>query len=140
MELKSFFVSALLIGLFIIAILNFGLHVANNNDVDNILTEDSALNTTFQAMEAQLESAEDNATAQKGGFFTDVPLFGAAGPVFQSIWGTVTTFFSMVIGIFNSIFTLLASIGIPPLVTGVFAAIVIIVVLFLIWQVWRTGK
>ena len=140
MEFKSLLVSTLLIGLFIVALLSFGINLANNNDADNILLDDPALNATFSEMEDELKAAETSSDSQKDSFFIDVPIIGEASVIFTSITGFVRVFFNMGIGIIKAVFLLIqTTLRIPPIVTGVFTSIFIIVTLFLIWKVIRVG-
>jgi len=129
----------LLAGLFVIAMITFGVMLANNYGHDEGLMKSDQID--FTNLEKQINST--SADAQKWGeAFKSDNLFVATGTLVlfsiwgigKLIWGSVTTFSTIFLDGASSV------LGVSPIVTGVVTAILIISLIFALWKVIKAGE
>ena len=140
MEFKDLIIPLLLSGLFIIAMISFGIYLANENNANNILAGNEALNRSYNNINRQLLETENSTESQKQAFFKDIPVIGQISIVLKSITGTARIFFSGGISLLDSMFTLVSeTLGIPSIVISVLTSIFLIIGVLLAWKLFRTG-
>jgi hypothetical protein len=129
----------LLAGLFVIAMINFAVMLANNYGQTDSLMKSEQID--FSRLENQVNST--SADAQKWGeAFKSDNLFVATGTLVlfsiwgigKLIWGSVTTFSTIFLDGASSV------LGVSPIVTGVVTAILIISLIFALWKVIKAGE
>lgn len=138
MDFKDFPVNFLLAGLFIIAMISFGVVLAHNYQKDETLMKSDKID--FSKLEAQVNSTSEDANAWAETFKSDNLFVVAGGIVLYSIWGITKLVWTSVLAMLT-IFTDGASgiLGIPPIATGVLTAIVIISLIFASWKLIKQG-
>lgn len=136
---QDYIVFFLLAGLFLIAIYSFASGVAVNYDQDPELIDDELINLT--QLESRLNQTRADAETWQDKFTSDnffvalgsIVLFSLWG-IFQLIWSVITSFSSIFLDGMNNV------LGVPPLVTGVISAIIIIGLIFAVWKSIKTGE
>ena len=138
MDLKDYSSSFIIVGLFIVCLFTFmTLLTGENTEISGIDT--SAIN--LEGLEGQLNSTREDAQDYIEGFSSENPLTAFGELVFFSIWGITKLIINSVILTFNIIFSGIADVlGIPGLVVGIVAAIVLIGLIFAAWKMIKTGK
>ncbi len=138
MDLKEFASGFLLLGLFALAIFTFIFTLEDNNT--KIANLDTA-GIDITALEARLNSSTGEANDYMESFSKDSPVENFFNIIFFSIIGVGKLVINSIIITFNIILGGISTIlGIPPIVTSVISAIVIISLIFAAWKVYNTGK
>lgn len=141
--LRDYIISALLVGLFFVVLINFINIVSVDNGGNSVLT-DPVINASFSNMVTNLSaiSGNNNGTAQQQlNATTSQTLDTSFGNmVLTSIGGAWTAFTGSVTGIYNIIMVLLIQkLGIPVLILNVLAGTIIISLIFFGWRMIRLG-
>lgn len=129
----------LLAGLFIIAMITFGVMIANNYGQSEALMKSDQID--FSRIETQINQTIAEAD-NWGKLFRSDSLFVATGTLVlfsiwgigKLIWGSVTTFSTIFLDGASSV------LGVSPIVTGVVTAIIIISLIFALWKVIKAGE
>lgn len=125
----------LLSGLFLISIVGFmnGLGLNYGQDLSTHYIDTSRVET-------QINKTSSDANAWGEAFKSDNLFVSAGAIILFSIWGVaklvwdaIITFMIIYLDIFTALF------GIPPIVTGVITAIVVISLIFLAWKTIKQG-
>jgi hypothetical protein len=134
-DFKDWPVALLLAGLFLVAIVSFISGMGDNygQDISTPYIDTSRI-------EIQINQTSNDANSWGNAFKSD-NLFVSAGSivlfsiwgVFKLIWDAIITFMAIYLDIFTQLF------GMPPIVTGVITAIVIITLIFLGWKTIKQG-
>lgn len=141
MEFKGLIITALLVGLFIFAVISFGIQLAENNNANMSILNNPSINKSFASITSELEEAEDTAESGRVGLWSGIPILEEVGIVLDSIVSVGQVFSGMVIGVFGITFELITTtLGIPPIVLGVITAIILISIVLLAWSVFKAGK
>lgn len=127
--------SLLLSGLFLVCMIGFmtGLGLNYGEDISTPYIDSSKI-------EEQITETSETANAWGEAFKSDNLFVSTGTIVILSVWGvlklvwdTVLTFITLYLDIFTTLF------GIPPIVTGVITAIVVITLIFLAWRTIKQG-
>jgi len=139
---KSLIITALIIGTFVFAFINFGYHFAQDNSTNISIIQNSKINESFKNISTELEATSANAIeSQRKGFFSDIPLFGEITIVLKSIVGVGKIFGEVIINMWKLILGLIKdTLGISPIITKVISSVIIISVVLLAWRVYRAGS
>jgi hypothetical protein len=139
MELKGYIISSLLVSLFIIAILQFGILTGNNyGKGDDFIDEEKV---GFSDLQDQIEETNTQAENWESLFREDNPFLSDAGLILESIWGVVKLVWSAGTDLLNVIFQGAEKIlHLPPMVTGVIITLFIVALVFGSWKVVKTGE
>ena len=140
-DFKDLIIGAVLIGLFIVAIVSFNIYNAENYDNATKLTENEAFNSSFNDMSNELEGIQSTAESQKTSFFKDIPVIGEVSIVLSSIVGIAKSISSVMRNIYNLTLRLIAeTLGIPVIILNVITGMIIISTILLAWKLYRSGK
>lgn len=145
MGVKSLFISFALIGLFVIALMNFGILLQNENNSSIQIIDDPRINKTFGDLNQNLsqENLKDDVSEKKKTFETEEPQISQGNLLLNSIkfiWtgisDTITGVYNIINGLifqtlFGSTFSVLLS---------VLGAILSALVILFGWQLFRTGR
>ncbi len=140
-DFKGLIITALLVGLFIFALISFGVQLAKNSDANMSILDNPAINDSFVSIESKLGEAKDTAEAGRKGLWSGIPLLEEVGIILDSIVSVGQVFSQMVIGVYELTFGLITeTLGISPIVLGVITAIVLVSIVLLAWSVFKSGK
>lgn len=137
-DFKDYAVNLLLCGLFVIALVAFGTGIAHNYGEDASLMSDDRVNMT--RLESTVNSTSEDAQRWSEAFQSDNLFVSAGGIVLYSIWGVGKLILTSVVTLFVVIFDgVSAVLGIPPVVSGVIFAVLLIGLIFALWRVIKAG-
>ncbi|KKN11228.1 hypothetical protein LCGC14_1028590 [marine sediment metagenome] len=138
---REVFINFALIGVLVFATISFIVIFQQDNNVTDTILSDSRINTSFNSLTTQLINLEENTTTQKDSFESDVPETGAISLIIFAIVGVGQVFTSLIVGTYNIIIVLPATIlGVSPVVIGVLTAILSVTLVLLVWRVYRVGS
>jgi len=138
---REIWVSFILIGLFIFSMISFIALMQDKNNVDDSILENEIINNTFNKLSQNLTILENNTQTQRQSFESEIPERGFGSLIIFSIVGVTQKFTALLIGIFNIIIVLPASIlGISPIVTSALGSILLVSLVLLGWRVYRIGS
>lgn len=140
---RPLLVGFLLAGLFAIALLNFGILLAENNGVDHSIGDDPAISSYKDNLEDTLDTAYSNATGAEESLGKSPVSFISQNIIFDAIGGIWKTLKEVPITVYNLTFGLLSqklfgdsSYGI---VLAIISTIITITVIFGVWKMVFTG-
>lgn len=138
---KDYVVSAIIIGIFIFAFFGFGIQLANENNLNNTLLNNKAINESYTDIESELNSTVGSVTDQQGGFFEGIVILEDIEMFLTSIVGGTKTFFNVMTGFYNLFLDLIEkTIGIPSLISNIILAIMILIMILAAWRVYKAGS
>lgn len=141
MGIKEMFVSFLLVGLFFVAMVNFGANLAIDNGSNQTILSDPRINATFQDTQAELFQAYDTSNSSRTSFETDEIKANSDNLIITSIKGVGTAIGGSLAGIYNLLFGVSADIlNIPAVVLATLTAILGISIVFFSWRAYRAGS
>lgn len=138
---RTLMISIILIGLFFLALVNFGYTFAINNNSNWTIRNEATLNSSFIDIQSNLQDVQENATAQKNNTESETPQVSGGFFLLTSLVGAVKVFTGMTIGMVNAFVALAYQyLGIPPIVLSVLLGILIITMIFYGWRVLKAGE
>lgn len=145
MEFKGLLITTLLIGLFLFAIISFGVNLSLDNNQNATILQNKAINKTFGQLGTNLSNSRSTAEGQKTATETEVPTAGSDSLLLLSIKSAIKVFSSTMTNIYNLTFglifeTLGLSAGTGAVILGTMFAILAIVIVFLGWRVLKAGE
>ena len=140
-SIKESMITFGIVGLFIVAFLTFAFTIEQDNGVVNGLSNNSILNKSVVNLTGTFSSLESKANSENEGQDVESPLESSGSLVFFSIISAGKTIKSIIIGVFNAIIIIPASIlGISSIVTGLFGSILILTLVLLAWRLYKAGE
>lgn len=143
MEFKSIVINSLILGLFIVSLFMFSAQFALEQNTNQTIASSESLSRLNTSLQSKLNTAETNVNSSQNSYVqeTSNPTVTALGFYFRSIIDAGTTYFSIAIGMFNTItLPIQENLGVPPIVSGTILTIVIILVILGVWSVLRAGR
>ncbi len=145
MSARNIIISFMLVGLFVFAMINFGIGVVVLNDGANSITDDARINSTFGQLESELENVQATAEDQRDKFDSESPTLSFGEILFESIVGVGRTFTSTTVGFMDVTFTLIfdSVFGGDPafaVVMGTVVGVMLLSIVFLLWRVYKAGE
>ncbi len=138
---RGIFIIFALIGVLVLATINFGANLQLNNGVNDTILNNSIINQTFTRLEGNLSGFRDTAQDQKSSFESEIPERGFGSLIIFSIVRVAQNFGSMIVGIHNILIVLPAQIlGISTTVLAALEAIFLVTIVILSWRVYRVGS
>ena len=137
MDLKELIYGFLLVGLFLVCIFSFILNfTADNSDIELDTDE-----IDLTGLESSLNKSKSQAEEYMGSFQSENPLVSFGSLILFSIVGIGKLIITSVSVIFNILLGgMSAVLGIPPIITGVLTAIILMSLIFAVWKLIKTGK
>ena len=140
MEFKDLVIAGLIIGLFILAIGNFAIQIAVDNNASVLIMENREFNESFGDLSSELDTSKDTAEAQREVLETEIPESGTE-ILLKAPKIIATTFTTVLRNIYTMSFGLIQkTLGIPPIITTTITAILIILVVLGVWALIKIGR
>jgi hypothetical protein len=140
-NIKDFIIAFILIGLFALCFVSFIYQASQDNNPQSELLNDSRLSPLFTNLNSTLNTYQNVTTEQKNSFMSDNPLVEFGSMISLAIVGTGKVFANIIVGTWDILTTFITTtLGVPPVVIGIIFSIILISVIFMIWQNWRQGK
>lgn len=141
MSFKEYAVGFVLIGVFTLALLVFGIQIANENDAQQNINQDPRIATLYYSINSSLGLAYNYANDSKASFEQDNGFLSFGSLVFNSIVGVGITITKIPILIYDAVMLFLSDVlGIPPIIINSGLAIILITIVLLLWRVYRIGS
>lgn len=148
MDIRKLMTSFLMVALFIIAIISFGVNIAQDNDAEKTIMEDTTVSTIYNGTHEVIGSSANSSEAAAGTLLNSSDSFlgeVAADFIIPSIKAVALNLFGAVTDIFGVILNpLMNLLGLPEEITSVISAVMIAIFTFtivlLIWKLWKQGK
>ncbi len=139
-QFYKLFINFILIGMIALGVLGFTVGLQEDNNLNDTITNNALINSTFTSLEADLSGFRDKSQSQKSVFESENPTEGFGSILLFSILSSGKVFNSMIVGIFNSIIALPAVVlGIDPAILSVVATLLLITIIFGLWSVYKLG-
>ena len=133
METKDWIVSSMFVGLFIIAIMSFGIGIGHN--YNKTATEMTGDQIDLTRIESSLNDTTAKTSAWKTAFESDSPFLTIGYLAIQSIWSIFTSMLNVILSLIDLYITSVSNIlGVPPIVISVFTGAIIITLIVLIFK------
>lgn len=136
---KDWPMTLIITGLVFICLIGFGVGIGGNYGKSSSTMTTNYINIT--PLQNQLNKTSTDAANWEKIFTSDSLFVVAGGIILYSIWTittllwtTVSTFFTIYFSIINNF------LGIPPLVTGILTAVVVLSMIFLGWRLIKQGQ
>ncbi len=141
---RGMIISFMLIGLFVFAMISFGIGIATLND-GTLITEDPRINASYGDIQVELEGVQSTAENQRDKFDTESPTLSFGEILFESIVGVGRTFTSSIVGFMDITFglvfqTIFGGDSAFAVVIGTIVGIVLLSIVFLLWRVYKAGE
>lgn len=136
---REYIISAVLVGLFIVALLQFANFSAVDNGGRNILS-DPVLNNSMGNMSVALGGFVGDTGTQLNSTNTEQPQSSFGSLVLLSVLNAGRVFTGTVTGVYSIIgYLLVQKLGMPPFVISVISGIIIVSLIFFLWRMYRLG-
>ncbi len=138
----EFVIGILLSGLFLFALIGFGVQMAIDNPTNISITDNDIIDTAYTDIDAALDKVKVDTDDNKEGFFSNLPLANTFGIVLDSVVGIGSL---LVNGFMQSVFQVIANffskiLGLnDTVVFGLLMAFFSITAILLAWRVYRAG-
>ena len=140
MELDKFLPKLIIIGLFVFAIISFGVGFGTDNHANTTLLSDQRINDSYRDINSTLTQSQSSINESLAAFEADNPLEGAASLLFKSVPSGLKTIASAVKLVYNISFGLVFDLlGIPAIVGVSLSIILLVSILLLSWRVIVRG-
>lgn len=141
MEFKSFFVMALLAGLFIFCFISFSYNLSTQNNATVNINQNDFVSNVYVNVNTSLANSEEIANATKKDFEKEKGVAGILGFALESILNAAKTFISSTVNLFGYMFTFSQEIfKLEPMIMGTILAIVIGLLVLAGWSLIRAGR
>lgn len=140
MDFNKMWVSFVLVGLAVFALISFVVNLSTDHGQDTIL-ENEVFNNTYEALQTDLGEIGGTAQTQRENFEADPPTVEFGALVVFAIVSAGQIFAGTIISLYN-IFIVLPStfLGIPQIVVSVLSGIVIITIILSLWRLYKVGE
>ena len=133
--------SMMLIGLFMFAMIGFGRQLAIDNNLNNSIMNNPNIEKAYSNLELNFSSAKNDSEIQQTSFFSKVPILGELGLIIEALSGFSRTFFNVVVNFASLPIVLIQeTLGVSSVVLGGISAIIMMSLLLLVWQLYRSGR
>ncbi len=140
-ELRELIISGLLIGLFLFAIVNFGISLANDNQTNVSILDNEEYNQSFGILKQDLTDSQATAEAQRQAQETDIPSeeseslpLKSAPKIGKAYTGMLKNTYDLTLGLIGK------TLGISPVVLAIMTTILLLSITMLIWAWIRSGR
>ncbi len=141
MNFRSLIIGAMLTSLFVIAMMNGHIFLSQENNVNASLLDEEDINRVYTQLNSSLNDAQESASNVRTAFEDEKPNLLAGFFLLESIINAAKALGSILVNIFNLTFgVMISKLGIPPLFFGVMTAILLIMMVFLAWKLFKQGE
>lgn len=134
-----FFVFSL-IGLLIFSMISFGAVLQQENDVEDTILNDARINKSYVDLSSDLSTFSNKSGIQKDSFESDTPTAGFGSLLLFTIISGAKVFTGMILGIYNVIIVLPASIlGVSEIVISVLTSLLLVSLILSAWLLYKLG-
>lgn len=140
-SLRSVFILMALVGVLILATINFTSLLPTENNQTSTILENDIINSTFNNLQTNLSAFRSTTQGQTEAYQQDIPERGFGSLIIFTIVGVGNTFMGLITGIYNIMIVLPSQIlGVPKVVMDILGSIFLITIIFLSWRLYRVGS
>lgn len=137
---SKLFMNFMLVGLVIISLFFYIGLTQEENNVEDKFIENSLINKTFEDLKTNLGDIEQESQAQKTLFESENPTSGFGTILLFSIVSSGKIFNGMIIGVYNVLISLPASIiGLDPILLSILGTMLIFTIIIGLWFLFKLG-
>ena len=141
MEFKGLIITTLLVGLFIVAMINGSILLSHANNQNSSLMENEAINSTFGDMQTELDDVQRVSDSTKDSFEKEKVTITGGFLLLSSIINAGKVFTSVITNVYSLTFGLVADVlGINDIILGVLTGIIVISGILLTWRLYKAGE
>ena len=138
----EFVIGILLAGLFLFALIGFGVQMAIDNPTNISITDNNIIDAAYTDIDAALDKVKVDTDENKEGFFSNLPLANTFGIVLDSVVGIgslmVNGFMQSIFQVIGDFFSKIFGLN-DTVVFGLLMAFFSITAVLLAWRVYRAG-
>jgi hypothetical protein len=139
-KLEQIFIGFALVGLFIFAMISFGVQLQQDNNVTEGIIENDVINKTYSDLSSELGSSKGSMSEGMGKFENETASTGTISLIFHTIPTIGKTIRGIVTGVFGILVRLPARVlGINEIVIGVLEAILLVLLIVGLWRLYKVG-
>ena len=139
-DFPKLFMNFMFIALIVFSVFAFGIGMQIDNNVNNEINETDAIGNAFNELGGDIRRFKENSSDLKKSFETDNAFTGIGGLIFKSVISGGTTFASMVLGLFNTLIKLpVLVLGLDPRVLSILISMLVFVIVFGLWRIYKAG-
>lgn len=152
-DIKEYVVGFLIIALFIISLLSFGINMGTEHNSTININEDSRINLIYSGVNSTIYDHQDSGSLQEEanstleGFNQEDPEgTGSDGIFFSTVTSVGKSIMGVALGVFDAVWDPLLKIVLPnsrevrQVISVVLSTALLFVVALLAWKLYRTGK
>lgn len=130
----------MLVGLVIVSLFFYIDLTQEENNVEDKFIKNSLMNKTFEDLKTNLESIGEESQEQKTRFEKEDPTKGIGSLLLFSVVSSGKIFNGMIIGVYNGLIILPASIiGLDPIILSIIGTMLIFTIILGLWVVYKLG-
>ena len=138
MDFKKTFINIALLGLIVFGIMSFAIIFQADNGSKERLTNNQIINDSYNSLYGNLSNSDTVANEQNSIFGNVTPTESYGEVQIDSVVSPTKAFKSLILGTYNVLIKLPGQIlGVPPVVTAVISAILILLLIIGIWAIWK---
>jgi hypothetical protein len=141
MQFKDIVISFVFLALFTVAFISFTYQMTYNNNPTSALLSDQRINKTLSSSFSALNNFSTTSGTQMNQSNSETITGGAFGLISFAIIGSVRNFGNVITGTYTIITTLLIeTIHINPIILNIILGIIMVVLIFSAWRIYRQGQ
>lgn len=143
-SIRTIYTGMAVAGLFVFVMISFIVQFELDNldgGAEETILNNSIINSTFNRLNSNLSALGQDTQTQRGVFESEIPERGFGSLLIFSIVSVTQKFNALIVGVYNILVILPASIlGIPAVLFSVISSILIVTIVLLLWRVVRVGS
>lgn len=138
---NKWFVGVILAGVFFYSLMSFAINLGNDNNAEMSILDNPTLNNSFNRIENNLSLYTTQTETQKGIFEDEDVQVSFGDLIFFGIISTGKTISNMIVGVVGILLVpFLILLSFPPIVLGSISTIVLGLIIFKAWRLYKTGE
>lgn len=149
MDLGKYITGFLVFGLFVVALISFGVNIGTENSADKLITDNSsAISTIYSGVNRTIYASNQNASDNFDAFNQPAENTGVLSSISEFFISSILSIGSTIMSVANALFgvtflPLLKAIGLPTQVARIVGIVVSMILLWALilmgWKLYRTG-
>ena len=141
MGIKDIFIKMTVVGVLFLAIMSWVIITQTDNDVTNLITNNTLINSSFGDLTTNLNNINVQTETASGTFSNSTPTSTLGFVTITSIVSPTRIFRGLVLGTYNILVALPAQfLGVPDAVVAVINSILTLLLILGVWSVWKGGN
>jgi len=139
-QFEKLFVIFAVVGIFVLAMISFGVNLQESNDVNDTILNNDVINHSYHNLDTTLSNSKDNSSRALGSFENETASGGFGSLVFFTIPSAMKIVRGLITGVFSILIQFPAQIlGISPSIIAILEAILLILIIVSLWRLYKSG-